>query len=126
MRTRTVKARWALFIVTVFLGAALFILALGGCASTAPGRPTTGPGRPDETQLQHFEMLKSAIEAKSRVDALAALALLQSDIARWQAYWAVISSAYLDQAALTDAVNREDWALVNKKFLDVKSKYGRP
>jgi len=32
MSTRTVKERWAFLIVTGFFSAALFILALGGCA----------------------------------------------------------------------------------------------
>jgi hypothetical protein len=125
MSTRTVKARRVLFIVTFFLSAALLILALSGCATSTRGKAATGPGSPDETQMEHYEMLKSAIEAKSRVDALAALALLQADISRWQVNWAVVANAYLDVAALTDAVNTEDWALVNKKFLELKLKYGR-
>ncbi len=123
MSTRTVKTPWAIFIVTVFLGAALFILALGGCATTAPGKVTTGPGTPDEKQLEHHEMLKSAIEAKSKNDALAALALLQADISRWQVNFALLSMAYLDHAALTDVVNKQDWALAEKLFLDLTKKY---
>ncbi|MGA8279697.1 MAG: hypothetical protein WB853_02275, partial [Desulfobacterales bacterium] len=70
MNTRTVNVLSPVFIIAIFLGIALFVIALGGCASTAP---VTGPGTPDETQRQHYEMLKSAIEAQSKVDALAAL-----------------------------------------------------
>ena len=73
MSTRTVNARSPVFIVAIFLGIALFVIALGGCTSTGT---LTGPGTPNETQLQHNEMLKSAIESQSKVDALAALALL--------------------------------------------------
>jgi hypothetical protein len=123
MSARTVKARWALFIVTVFLSAALCNLALVGCATTAPGKTTLGPGSPDEAQNQHYEMLKSAIEAKSKNDALAALALLQADISRWQINWLQVATAYMDVAGLTDAVNSEDWDLANKKFKDVNKKY---
>ena len=46
MSTRVVKARSALFIGAIFFSTALFILALGGCASTPPG---PGTGTPDET-----------------------------------------------------------------------------
>jgi hypothetical protein len=123
MSPRTVKAQWALFIVPVFLSAALCIMALGGCATTGPGKVPTGPGSPDGAQNQHYEMLKSAIEAKSKNDALAALALLDADISRWQINWSVAAAAYMDVAGLTDAVNSEDWELANKKFKDLNKKY---
>ncbi len=125
MDKRSVKARWGLFAAAIFLGSAFLILTLGGCASTAPGKVTTGPGTPDETQMQHYEMLVSAIEAKNRVDALAALALLQADVNRWQTNWLMVANAIADQAALTDAVNREDWALANKMLKELTAKYRR-
>ena len=68
-------------------------------------------------------MLKSAIEAQSKVDALAALALLQADVTRWQVHWSIISKAIIDQAALTDSVNKEDWDLANKQFQDLLKYY---
>jgi len=98
-------------------------LALGGCATTGPGKLPTGPGSPDVVQNQHYEMLKTAIEAKAKNDALAALALLQADISRWQINWLVVASAYMDVASLTDAVNSGDWELANKKFKDLNKKY---
>ena len=80
MRKRTVNAQSLLFVVVISLSTAFFILALVGCASTPPG---PSPGAPDELQLQHYEMVKSAIEAKDRINALAALALFEADIFRW-------------------------------------------
>jgi hypothetical protein len=120
MSTRSVNTQSPVFIVVIFLGIAVFILGLGGCASTAP---MTGPGTPDEMQRQHYEMLKSAIEAQSKVDALAALALLQADVSRWKVPWPHIAKAWADLATLTDSVNKEDWDLVNKQFLDLKKYY---
>jgi hypothetical protein len=121
MNLRTVNSRSALFTAAVFLSAALLIMALGGCAA-----PTTGPGTPDALQQQHYEMLKSAIDAKSKNDALAALKLLETDVHRWQANTAVIAITMHDQNALTDAVNKEDWARANKLLLSLNAKYGHP
>ena len=121
MYTRTVCARSALFTAAIFLSAALLISGLVGCAA-----PTTGPGTPDALQQQHYEMLQSAIEAKSKKDALAAIKLLEADTHRWQENVAVIATAMHDQDSLTDAVNKEDWALANKRFLSLKTKYGHP
>ena len=123
MSTRTVKARWALFKITAFFSAALPILALGGCASTEPGKATPGPGSPDEIQMQHYEMVVSAIAAKNRVDALAALALLQADVFRWRKDMLTVTNALTDLSALADAVDREDWTLADKTVLDLKAKY---
>jgi len=125
MSRRAVKLPRASFIVPVFFSAAMVILGVSGCATNTADKPATGPGTPDATQLQHYEMLKSAIEAKSKNDALAALALLQSDVARWQTNILITMNAYVDQAALTDAVDREDWALANKRFQDLAVKYPR-
>jgi hypothetical protein len=123
MITRTAKPLRASSMVPVFFSAALVILGVSGCATTAADKATTGPGTPDATQLQHYEMLKSAIEAKSKNDALAALALLQSDVSRWQTNVLIVVNAMVDQAALTDVVAREDWASANKRFLELTAKY---
>jgi hypothetical protein len=68
-------------------------------------------------------MLKSAIEAKDRVNALAALALFEADMFRWHTNTmteAVVITELLD---LTDAVDKEEWASANKMLIDLKSKY---
>ena len=120
MSTRIVKAQSALFIGVIFVSTALFILVLGGCASTPPG---PGPGTPDEMQMQHYEMLKSAIEAKNRVEALAALALFEADIFRWHTNTLTEAVAITELLALTDAVDKEEWTSANKMLIDLKSKY---
>jgi hypothetical protein len=120
MNTRTISAQSALFIVSIFLSTAIFILALGGCASTVPG---PGPGTPDELQAQHFNMMVSAIESEDRVHALAALALLEADILRWRVNTLSLEVAVTELLALTEAVDNEDWATAKKRLLDIKSKY---
>ena len=120
MHTRTVYAQSVLFVVVIFLISALFILALGGCASPPPG---PGPGTPDEIQLQHYEMVKSAIEAKDRVNALAALALFEADIFRWHTNTLTEAVAITELLALTDAVDKEEWTSASKMLTDLKEKY---
>jgi hypothetical protein len=126
MSTKTIYPRWSLFIVTAFLSALLFIIIMGGCASSTSVKTTTGPGTPDETQVQHYEMVVSAIAAKNRTEALAALALLQADVFRWHEDTLTVANALTDLAALTDAVDKEDWALADKWVQELKSKYRRP
>jgi hypothetical protein len=121
MITRAVEIQSPSSIVAIFIGITLFILALGGCASPTP---VTGPGTPDETQLKHCKMLLSAIEAESKVDALAALDLLQADVSRGQAAYLNIVKFMADHEAVSDAVNKEDWALANKEIEELKAYYG--
>ena len=121
MRTKTVNTQSAVFIVGIFLSSVLFILALGGCAASTP--PGPGPGTPDEIQMQHYEMVKSAIEAKDRVNALAALALFEADIFRWHTNTLTEAVAITELLAFTDAVDKEKWASANKMLTDLKSKY---
>jgi hypothetical protein len=119
MSVRTIKARSALFIFTVFLSTVFFILALGGCDH----KPTTGPGSPDETQMQHYNMLVSAIDARSKVDALAALSLLKDDVDRWGSGTLTHEIAKSDLMSLKHAVDTEDWDSANKLLLDLTKKY---
>ena len=120
MNTKAINAQSIIFIVFFFLSTAIFVLALSGCASTAPG---PGPGTPDEMQMQHYEMLVSAIEAKNRVEALAALALFEGDIYRWHINSLTTMVVMTELLALTNAVDKEDWALAKKMHIDLKSKY---
>ena len=110
-------------IVIFFFVCALFTLILEGCATTPA---TTGPGIPDAMQLQHYEMVETAIEAKSKTEALAAIALLQSDVSRWRTNSVVIMKAFVDIAAITDAVDKEDWVMANKLFEDLTTTYRNP
>lgn len=123
MHSRIVNMKVSRSIMAFFLSAALFTLTLGGCAATPP---TTGPGTPDEMQLQHYDMVKSAIAAESKPDALAAIALLQSDVSRWRTNSVAIMKAFLDIAAITDAVDEEDWVMANKLFKDLTTTYRTP
>jgi len=127
MNSQSNNANRVLSVVAVSLSAALLVLVSGGCATTAPGtefaKAATGPGTPDEIQLQHYDMLKSAVDAKVKNDALAALALLQADISRWRINWAFVAMAYMDVSALTDVVNKEDWATASEKFNELHLKY---
>jgi hypothetical protein len=123
MSTKNVNLRSGFSTLPRLFAAALFALALGGCASTAPTEATTGPGTPDEIQMQHYEMLKSAIEARSKNDALAALALLHSDVSRWHTDILTVVSAMVDLAAVTDVVESEDWVLAKKKFQELTTEY---
>jgi hypothetical protein len=77
-------------------------------------------------QEQHYEMLKTAIEAKSKTDALAAIKLLEADEHRWQENVAVIATAMHDLSSIEDAVKKEDWAVANKRLLSLKAKYRHP
>ena len=73
--------------------------------------------------MQHYEMLKSAIQAKSKGDALAALAFLQADVFRWHTNVLEVALAMTDLASVTYAVDDEDWDLVNKLFRDLTLEY---
>lgn len=70
--------------------------------------------------------MKTAIEAKSKDEALAALALLQSDVSRWRINSVVIMKAFVDLAAVTDAVDEEDWGKANKLFEELTTTYRNP
>jgi hypothetical protein len=97
----------------IFLGSVFFSLAMNGCATSTS---ETGPGSPDEKQLQHCQMVLSAIQAQPREDALAALALLQADVSRWQTSSLSVAKALVDHAAVTNAVDKEDWQLENQQI----------
>ncbi len=120
MRKREGHVNSAFYNVVLFVIGTFFTLTLGGCATTPA---TTGPGTPDEMQLQHYEMVKSAIEAKSRDEALAALALLQADVSRWRTNSLEIMKAFVDLGEITDAVNKEDWDLAYQLFHELTMSY---
>ena len=123
MNKQDVNAHSPLSMVILLLGIALAALTLGGCANTPA---TSGPGTPDEMQLGHYNMVKSAIEAKSKPDALAALALMQADVSRWRTNIAVIMKAFVDLGTITDAVSEENWATADKLFQELTVRYRNP
>lgn len=120
MTRKNVRTYSSVNIVIFFFVCTFFALILEGCA-TAPA--TTGPGTPDIIQLQHYDTVKTAIEARSKDEALAALALLQSDVSRWRTNSVVIMKAFVDLAAITDVVDEEDWVMANKLFEDLTTTY---
>ena len=65
-------------------------------------------------------MVKSAIEAKDRVNALAALALFEADIFRGHTNTLTEAVAIAELLARTDAVDKEEWASANKRLTDLK------
>lgn len=123
MKMRSFDKPKANLCFSILISTALLFLLIGGCASPPA---TTGPGTPDDMQLQHYDMVKLAIEAKSRTEALAALALLQADVSRWRTNSAVIMMAFVNQAEITDAVNKEDWDLANQLFQELTTSYRTP
>jgi hypothetical protein len=114
------KVNSARYNAVLFVVVTIFIFAVGGCSTTPT---TTGPGAPDEMQLEHYEMVKSAIDSKSRTEALAALALLQADVSRWRTNSLDIMKAFVDLGEITDAVNKEDWDLAYQLFNELTMSY---
>jgi hypothetical protein len=64
--------------LAVSLGAAIFVVVHPGCTST----PTWEIGAPDALTVEHYELARTAIEAKSKEEAQAAFYLLRSDVLR--------------------------------------------
>jgi hypothetical protein len=122
MNTRIADSNFINTITAIFFSTLLIVLSMGGCASTI-NRPAPGPSTPDQMQLQHYESLVSAIDAKNRVDALAALALFEADIFRWQEDTLTLANAITEILALTDAVDKEEWASAKQMVEDLVSKY---
>ncbi len=120
MRSRIVHAQSSLFIRSIILGIVLFLMMLGGCASPPPG---PGPGKPDEMQWQHSQMLKTAIEEENKVNALVALDLFEQDVSRWYTNKVTEATAITELKELTDAVDQEDWDSAKKILMDLESKY---
>lgn len=87
---------------------------------------TTNPGALDETQLQHYEMLRSAITAESKSDALSTLELMKSDASRWRLNMLTREQVLVDFKHISDAVEKGDWALANQLSLDLHARHGHP
>src|SRR5262245_32835187 len=88
----------------LFCGAAL----AAGLLSCTPFQ-TWNPGAPDALVNEHYELATTAIEAKSKHDAQAALYLLRSDVDRMRTNAPTMMAALARLYGVTNAVDREDW-----------------
>ena len=102
--------------------AAVLLLGLVGCAST----PTWNPGDPDALTIEHYALAQSAIEARSKQDAQAALYLLRADVNRMRTNAQSMTAALSRLYGVTNAVDREDWSAARDGLLELKGNYGRP
>lgn len=111
---------------SLYMGGVIFcivfaLLVLGGCPPPPP--PGPGPGKPDDMQLEHYYMLKSAIEDHNKINALIALDLFKSDIDRWYSDKSMEAVAITDLKTLTEAVDRGEWDAAGKILEETVSKY---
>jgi hypothetical protein len=90
----------------VLSSAGALVVALLGCASG----PTWKPGAPDATTLQHFDLAKTAVAAKSKNDAQAAVYLLQNDVMRMDTNILTQQAVLARLFELINYIQAEDWA----------------
>jgi len=114
--TLTARKMYPLF------SAAIVAIGFFGCTSDL----TWTPGRPDERTVDVYRAAMVAIEAKSKIDAQAALQLLRNDVTRMNADTATIQKKLAGLDAVSDAVNREDWDAARNRLLALKSSSGQP
>ena len=106
---------------SLWLGAAVLLVGLLGCSST----PTWDPGAPDAMTAEHFALAQKAIDAKSKHDAQAALYLLRTDVMRMRTNIADMQIALAGLYAVTNAVDKEDWAAARPALQTLRANYGR-
>jgi len=104
------------------LVAVMLALGMVGCAST----PNWNPGQPDALTVEHYGLAQSAIEAKSKQDAQAALDLLRADVKRMRTNAQSMTAALARLYGVTDAVDSADWVAARDRLMELKSNYGRP
>ena len=121
MKIERIPKQLSVYLVGVVFSVALLLLVSAGC--TPPPPPGPGPGKPDEMQWQHYQMFKTAIEDKNKVNALVALDLFEQDISRWYADRTTETTARSDLKVLRKAVENEEWASAAKILNDLVSKY---
>ena len=78
---------------------------------------------PDDIQLEHYYLLKSAIDDKNKINAFMALDLLEGDVSRWYADKSIEATAITDLETLTEAVEKEKWDAARKILDDLVAKY---
>jgi hypothetical protein len=105
----------------VWLNAAMIAVGLVGCASTSP---SWNPGAPDAATVEHYTLAMKAIQAKSQNDAQAAFYLLRSDAMRMRTNIVDIQAALAILYAVSNAIDKEDWATAQNGALALNASYG--
>jgi hypothetical protein len=106
----------------VWLNAAMIAVGLAGCVSTTP---TWNPGAPDATTVEHYTLAMKAIEAKSQNDAQAAFYLLRSDAMRMRTNIVDLQAALAILYAVSNAIDKEDWATAQRGADALRGSYGK-
>lgn len=103
------------------LVAAALVIGLPGCSST----PTWNPGAPDALTAEHYSLAMSAIDAKAKQDAQAALYLLRNDVTRLRTNGVEMQLALARIYGVTNAVDKDDWGTARKGLEALAASYGR-
>jgi len=90
----------------VLVSTAGLVVSLLGCASGS----TWKPGAPDATTVQHFDLAKTAVAAKSKNNAQAAVYLLQNDVLRMETHILTQQAVLARLFELINYIQTEDWA----------------
>jgi len=112
---------WIVRRVHVLLGTVALVAGLVGCSST----PTWEPGAPDALTAEHYALALSAIDARVKPDAQAALYLLRADVTRMRTNAPEMQVALARLYAVTNAVDKEDWAAARTYMDMIRASYGR-
>jgi hypothetical protein len=97
------------------------LVALLGCSST----PTWDPGAPDAMTAEHYALVQTAVDAKSKQDAQAALYLLRADVMRMRTNSVDMQIALSFIYGVTNAVDKEDWTAARTSIQALRANYGR-
>ena len=108
--------------LALLLSAVVLVVGLLGCSTI----PTWNPGAPDALTIEHYDLAKAAIDAKSKHDAQAALYLLRTDIERMRTNAPTMMAALARVYGVTNAVNSEDWGAARDGILESRKSYGGP
>ena len=106
---------------SLWLGIVALLVGLLGCSST----PTWDPGAPDAMTAEHYSLTQSAIDAKSKQDAQAALYLLRADVMRMRTNTVEMQLALSRLYGVTNAVDKEDWTAARAGIQTLRANYGR-
>ena len=113
---------WIVRRLHVLLGTVAFLAGMVGCSST----PMWEPGAPDALTAEHYALALSAIDAKVKPDAQAALYLLRTDVMRMRTNTVDAQVALARLYAVANAVDKEDWAAARSSIEVLRTSYGRP